>query len=202
MKNINDPLVVSAKKWYNLKLWFLMSVGCCLCVSVLLIINLNKYKTVIEVVEKIEYVNSYVPQYLSLTREDLEDLNCLTKNIYHEGRGEITGGKYGIGHVTSNRVSHPDFPNSMCDVVYERRGKTAQFSWTNDKLSDVMHDADSLIESQIVAYDILFLNHKDITDGALYYHLDDGKTKFTQAHYKRIDLAGNLGRHAFYGMKQ
>lgn len=199
---VKDPYVVSRAKWINTRLHLLVSWGCILALGALLYVNVGKVTIKEVIVKDIEYVNSYVPQFIKLTTEDLADLNCLAKNIYHEGRGEITGGKYGIGHVTANRVNHEDFPNNFCDVVYQRTKKVAQFSWTNDGLTDVAHDVDSLIISQKIAYDILFLDHEDITDGALYYHLDDGKTKFTQAHYNRIDHGGNLGKHAFYGMKQ
>ena len=64
------------------------------------------------------------------------ETNCLEKNIYFESRGESLAGMIAVGLVTLNRVSSPKWPNSECDVVWQRK----QFSWTWDGLSDVPKD--------------------------------------------------------------
>jgi hypothetical protein len=51
--------------------------------------------------------------------ERTQDLNCLTKNIYHEARGEPVDGQYAVAEVTMNRVASKHYPNTVCDVVYQ-----------------------------------------------------------------------------------
>jgi spore germination cell wall hydrolase CwlJ-like protein len=63
-----------------------------------------------------------------------KQLDCLTKNIYHEAAGEPVEGKIAVAQVTLNRVSSGLFPNNVCDVVYQktinaRNLVVCQFSW-------------------------------------------------------------------------
>lgn len=51
-------------------------------------------------------------------------------NIYHEARGESTQGKMAVAAVTMNRVESKRYPNTICEVVWQRK----QFSWTNLKV--------------------------------------------------------------------
>lgn len=57
-----------------------------------------------------------------------KDVFCLTKNIYHEARGEPILGQYAVAQVTINRKRHSNYPNTICDVVMQ----PYQFSWTLD----------------------------------------------------------------------
>lgn len=54
------------------------------------------------------------------------ELYCLTKNVYHEARGEPRQGMLAVALVTLNRVDDKRFPSSICGVVYQKN----QFSWT------------------------------------------------------------------------
>ena len=56
-----------------------------------------------------------------------ETTDCMTANIYHEARGESLKGQYAVAHVVMNRVHHEQFPNSVCEVVFQPK----QFSWTH-----------------------------------------------------------------------
>jgi len=60
------------------------------------------------------------------------EIKCLADNIYFEALTESDAGKIAVANVTMNRVKHPAFPNSVCDVVWEPK----QFSWTHDGKSD------------------------------------------------------------------
>ena len=50
-----------------------------------------------------------------------QDLMCLARNVYHESRGEPMAGQYAVAEVTMNRVASRHFPDTVCDVVYEKR---------------------------------------------------------------------------------
>jgi N-acetylmuramoyl-L-alanine amidase len=58
-----------------------------------------------------------------------QELGCLAMNIYHEARGETEKGKLAVAAVTMNRVKAKYYPNTVCEVVWQRK----QFSWTELK---------------------------------------------------------------------
>lgn len=90
---------------------------------------------------------------------------CLTQNIYHEARGETLEGKIAIGFVTINRAQSPNFPNSICDVVYD----DCQFSWScGDR--DKPIDLKEWQETQRIAYDILEGKYENNVRNSYYYY--------------------------------
>lgn len=58
-----------------------------------------------------------------------KQIECLAKNMYFEARNEPEAGIKAVGFVTMNRVQDPQFPKSICEVVYQRVGSICQFSW-------------------------------------------------------------------------
>lgn len=60
---------------------------------------------------------------------DSRQLNCLAKNVYFESRGEPFKGKLAVALVTLNRVASDKYPNTVCEVVYQKN----QFSWTKSR---------------------------------------------------------------------
>lgn len=61
-----------------------------------------------------------------------DPLTCLVAAIFFEARDQPLLGQEMVAQVVMNRVTHPDFPNDVCSVVYESK----QFSFTHDGLSD------------------------------------------------------------------
>ena len=61
-------------------------------------------------------------------------LECLTSAVYYEAGNESTEGQQGVAQVVLNRVRHPAFPGSVCDVVYQgsTRVTGCQFTFTCD----------------------------------------------------------------------
>jgi spore germination cell wall hydrolase CwlJ-like protein len=59
---------------------------------------------------------------------------CMTQAIYYEAALEPTEGQQAVAQTVLNRVRHPDFPKSVCGVVYEgsRLPIGCQFSFTCD----------------------------------------------------------------------
>ena len=173
-----------------------------LVLSIMLYINYGKIRTVeVEVKGDTEYVQSFVPVKDKLTVLDFKELNCLALNIYHESRGESAYGRSLVGQVTRNRVNSDKFPNTYCDVVYQKKGKTAQFSWTNDGKSDETSNHEAWSIALKDSYDIINEYDKDLSEGALFYHKNDNKTKFSESHYKNIEATGVIGQHIAYKVK-
>ena len=61
-------------------------------------------------------------------------LRCLTQGIYYEAALESTEGQEAVAQVILNRVRDPNYPNTICGVVFEgaERNTGCQFSFTCD----------------------------------------------------------------------
>ena len=61
-------------------------------------------------------------------------LRCLTQAVYFEAALESTEGQEGVAQVVLNRVRDPNYPNTVCGVVFEGAERTTgcQFSFTCD----------------------------------------------------------------------
>jgi len=59
---------------------------------------------------------------------------CLTQAIYYEARSQSPDGQRAVAQVVLNRVRHPDYPDTICDVVFQGswRRTGCQFSFTCD----------------------------------------------------------------------
>jgi len=59
------------------------------------------------------------------------DADCLTQAVYYEARGEGVDGMRAVAQVILNRVRHPAFPKTICNVVYQGalHGTSCQFSF-------------------------------------------------------------------------
>ena len=64
-----------------------------------------------------KYVVKYTPK----------DVECLTKNIYYEARGEDKTGKYAVAQVTLNRMKTGKWGNDVCKVVYAKNSSVGPF---------------------------------------------------------------------------
>ena len=115
--------------------------------------------------------------------DENNDRFCLAQNIYFEAGNQPFAGRYAVGNVTMNRVDDLQFPNTVCEVVYQAKeyktswtGKTipvrgmCQFSWYCDGKSDEPKDSKTWIESIRIADMILNEPTIDVTSGALWYH--------------------------------
>jgi hypothetical protein len=60
--------------------------------------------------------------------------DCLTAAIYYEAATESGVGKRAVAQVVLNRVRHPAFPNSVCEVVMQGSNRTTgcQFTFACD----------------------------------------------------------------------
>lgn len=109
---------------------------------------------------------------------------CLAQNIYFESGNQSFAGKLAVADVVMNRVEDKQFPNSVCEVIYQAKtfvnwkGNTmpirnqCQFSWYCDGKSDEPKDSVTWLESIRVADLILRGDFEDITEGSLWYHAD------------------------------
>jgi hypothetical protein len=62
------------------------------------------------------------------------ELDCLAQAVYFEARGESARGQQAVATVIMNRVKNPNFPKTVCGVVYQgsARRHGCQFSFACD----------------------------------------------------------------------
>ena len=124
-----------------------------------------------QIAEKLEPRNIFL---------NIEDVMCMAKNIFFEAAVESTAGKLAVAQVTLNRVRSKNYPNTICDVVYEGRHHASgfpkrnqcQFSWYCDGRGDEPAESQLWIDSQDLAKYVILRQGDliDITDGATHYH--------------------------------
>lgn len=118
------------------------------------------------------------------SQEESYDRYCMAQNIYFEAANQSFAGKLAVAHVVMNRVDDLQFPNEVCDVIYQAKTRInwqgnevpirnqCQFSWYCDGKSDEPVDSKTWIKSLYIADLALTEKYPDITEGSLYYHAD------------------------------
>ena len=134
-----------------------------------------------------------------------DELECLTKNIYFEARGESLTGKIAVANVTMNRVKHHKYPSTVCGVVTQAewytnwKGKRlpkrnqCQFSWFCDGKTDVPIDMHAYRDSARVA-EVVYYGYRDLTEGSLFYH----SVKVEPYWINSMVKTKSIGAHIFY----
>ena len=131
-----------------------------------------------------------------------KDLKCLALNIYREAGNEPFEGKVAVAQVTINRTQNPDFPNEICDVVYQKNNFTGrivcQFSWycdsshRNRPINKELYDESYRVAKMVLLEDFRL----ESLDQALYYHADYVNPNWG---FKKIT---KIGQHIFYKGKK
>lgn len=79
------------------------------------------------------------PFVLKASGEDRERaLKCLTEAVYYEAAREPVEGQRAVAQTVINRLRHPEYPKSVCGVVYQGSARTTgcQFSFACDGVLD------------------------------------------------------------------
>ena len=122
---------------------------------------------------------------------------CLATAIYFEARGEPVRGQLAVAQVVMNRVRSPDYPDTICGVVFQGqwRRNACQFSFACDGVADVPKEQSYWKLANQLA--------KRVTDGkawledvghATHYHANYVKPKWR----REMDKVKSIGRHIFY----
>jgi spore germination cell wall hydrolase CwlJ-like protein len=133
--------------------------------------------------------------------EGMSEAECLAINIYFEARNEKSNFyKAAVGFVTMRRMISNEWPDSICEVVYEqrlsRRTKkwVAMYSWTLDGLSDNPKNEKAYQNSLHIAIMVLSETIKDKTKKATHYH----NTSVNPYWASSLIKTAHLGNHIFY----
>lgn len=141
--------------------------------------------------------------FYQLDVNDRREIECLTDNIHFEAGAESQQGKIAVAFVTMNRVNHPKYPSSVCDVIKQRDKKTCQFSWvcqkktTAKKMLTNGHEEKYNYMRDLAMY--VYLNYQklhDPTKGAIFYHAN-----YVNPNWKKVRKTVTIGKHIFYKTK-
>jgi spore germination cell wall hydrolase CwlJ-like protein len=132
----------------------------------------------------------------------VKEVKCLADNIYFEAKNEPYEGQLAVAQVTLNRVVHPQYPKTVCAVVWQqnkdrRTGrKVAQFSWTLDGKPDVPKSKTAYEQAYMVAEEALLYGAQSAIIGteALFYHANYVKPRWA----RQMERIATIGNHIFY----
>lgn len=125
--------------------------------------------------------------------DQCDEVHVLALNMYHEARGEGPDGMQMVGEVTLNRVYDEEWPDNICDVVYQRR----QFSWTHVKGDHTPYNKELWEESLHLAEALINGEIDYFNNGATHF-LNPNKVSRIPRWAREYDLVGRIGNHVFY----
>jgi spore germination cell wall hydrolase CwlJ-like protein len=130
-------------------------------------------------------------------RARLAEERCLATAIYFEARSESEAGQMAVARVILNRVRDPEYPKSICGVVYQGadRRNSCQFSFACDGRVDQPKTRQAWAKAQRVAKRAMAgENSVNIISTATHYHADYVQPSWANAMKRLI----KIGRHIFY----
>jgi spore germination cell wall hydrolase CwlJ-like protein len=126
------------------------------------------------------------------------ELLCMTRNVYYEAGREPAQGKIAVAQVVMNRVAHPEFPDTPCEVIHQKtsrsKGVVCQFTWLCDGSVERNRIRQDLwLESEAAAKKVLLEGFRlPSLEHALFYHAD-----YVSPNWRKVRVA-TIGRHIFY----
>ncbi len=127
----------------------------------------------------------------------LAEENCLAKAVYFEARSESELGQLAVAKVVLNRVKDPNYPKTICGVVYQGsdRRNSCQFSFACDGVADEVKSKAAWDRSKKVAQKAIAGDQTiRVIGAATNYHADYVRPKWAKEMRKLI----KIGRHIFY----
>ena len=161
-------------------------------------LDAEEAKRVNELTPGLREIEPAVPFVLQakLPAERERAVRCMTNAIYYEAALESVDGQRAVAQVVLNRVRDPNFPKSICGVVYEgwERATGCQFSFTCDN---------ALLRAPMAPY---YQNSRKVAEAALagYVMGEVGTATHYHADYvapywgPTLVKVKQIGAHIFY----
>lgn len=120
---------------------------------------------------------------------------CMAKAIYWESKGEHLLGKLSVASVVTERVKHDGFPNTICNVVYQRNKITKKPEFSHHIINNTpIREIKAWNESKELAHKIVSGEFKyQLAFTALYFH-----STSVSPNWKKKKLVAVIGNHKFY----
>ena len=131
---------------------------------------------------------------------DEAELACLAEAVYYEARSEGVYGQIAVAEVILNRRDHPDFPDTICEVVhqgYDPRAATlhrCQFSYFCDGRPEKVTDANQLARIRAMLWNVVNSDVRGLTRGATHYHASYVSPSWA----RRMFRVTQIDTHVFY----
>ena len=127
----------------------------------------------------------------------LAEENCLARAVYFESRSESDLGQLAVAKVILNRVKAPDFPKTICGVVYQGSGtrNSCQFSFACDGLPDDVKSPEAWAHAKMIAERAINNDPAvSMLGSATNYHADYVRPRWA----KTMRKLARIGHHIFY----
>ncbi len=125
---------------------------------------------------------------------------CLAEAVYFEARSEPLSGQIAVAQVVLNRVRDKNYPNNVCDVVYQNKHwrNRCQFSFACDGIPETITEPKPWETAQKVAGSVL-LGKASIPglEKSLHYHATYVRPKWA----RKMTRAKKIGLHIFYNQR-
>lgn len=133
--------------------------------------------------------------YHTLSHRKRVQVDCLAENMYHEAKNQGYDGMLAVGLVTMNRVNSGKFPEDVCSVIRQKKGKVCQFSWYCSRVKLNKESPEYLLARRL-AVKLLVQPYRvtDITGGALFFHADYVRPSWSN----KFIATAQIGNHIFY----
>ena len=124
------------------------------------------------------------------------ELDCLTQAVYFEARGESARGQQAVATVIMNRVKNPNFPKTVCGVVYQgsARRNGCQFSFACDGAAERVVEQTAWRRAHAVAARVLSGALLRDVGSATHFHT----TGVSPDWGSRMLRVAQVGLHVFY----
>ena len=123
-------------------------------------------------------------------------MDCLAEAVYYEAAGEPREGREAVAQVVLNRVRHPNYPKSVCGVVFEgaARATGCQFTFTCDGAMRRTPEAVGWRDAVAVASAALDGFVSPTVGGSTHYHAVRVRPIWSAA----MTPTRRIGAHQFY----
>jgi hypothetical protein len=124
------------------------------------------------------------------------ELGCLAEAVYYEARSEGLEGQIAVAEVVMNRLGDPNFPKTICEVVYEGAGRRTgcQFTFTCDGSLRKRPRGAAWERARAVALHVQLGLNKPVTNEATHYHTDYVNPYWSAGMVETV----SIGSHIFY----
>jgi len=121
---------------------------------------------------------------------DQKQTTCLAHVVFHESRGESVAGQSAVAHVVLNRKYSKRYPNTICEVAYQKHQFTNIRKTKPDKNSKAWR-----IAAEIAAYSQIRLITDETNGATMYFNPAKVKPRWD---FSKLKLVGILGGHTFF----
>lgn len=147
-------------------------------------------------------INSWSQKLKAFVDRTAAEKSCLTTAVYFEARSESEQGQLAVARVILNRTMAPNYPSSICGVVYQNASRlnACQFSFACDGKHDRPDDSRAW-QTALAVTALAFASNNETKDKqmlllatATNYHADYVDPRWSRS----LNRLTKIGRHIFY----